>query len=149
MGNAPGDSRALVAAGMAAMLFLPLSDFLGLATSDETARIAGLTTAQIIYLGGLLAVLVSLAIEKFRIEHHARDRIYAVLFLNGLNPLFWGLFEQAGGSFNLSHDRSVDIGSVPGSGFQYIRPTFCLLSPSSFDARCPVSGTIRPAPQRP
>src|SRR3546814_13007017 len=126
MGNAPGDSRALVAAGMAAMLFLPLSDFLGLATSDETARIAGLTTAQIIYLGGLLAVLVSLAIEKFRIEHHARDRIYAILFLIGRNPLFWGLCEQAGGSFNHYTDRFFDIRGLPASVFAWTNPLYKL-----------------------
>src|SRR3546814_20086224 len=49
MGNAPGDRRALFAAGMLAMVFLPLSDFLGLATSDEPPRLDGMRTSQIIY----------------------------------------------------------------------------------------------------
>jgi dipeptide/tripeptide permease len=37
-----------------------------------------------------------------------RDRIFAILFLIALNPVFWGLFEQAGGSLNLYTDRFVD-----------------------------------------
>src|SRR3546814_18448454 len=72
MGNEPGESRALVAAGMAAMLFLPLSDFLGIATSDETARIAGLTHAQNISHGGYLAVPVTIMIEQCRHDNHDR-----------------------------------------------------------------------------
>ncbi|SKB46610.1 peptide MFS transporter [Sphingopyxis flava] len=125
--KAPGDSRAILIAGMAAMLFLPLSDALGLPLSDDGARVIGLTIAQLIYIIGMVVVLAGLAIEKFRIEHHARDRIYAILFLIGLNPLFWGLFEQAGGSFNLYTDRYVDIGSVPASLFQSINPIYIIL----------------------
>ena len=30
-------------------------------------------------------------------EPNARDRIFAILFLIALNPIFWALFEQAGG----------------------------------------------------
>jgi POT family proton-dependent oligopeptide transporter len=39
--------------------------------------------------------------------------MFAILFLISLNPLFWGLFEQAGGSMNLYTDRYVDRGGVP------------------------------------
>ncbi|ALC12323.1 peptide MFS transporter [Sphingopyxis sp. 113P3] len=134
MASAPGDSRAILIAGMAAMLFLPLSNVLGLPLSDDRARVVGLTLAQLIYVCGMLVVLVGLAIEKFRIEHHARDRIYAILFLIGLNPLFWGLFEQAGGSFNLYTDRYVDIGSVPASLFQSINPIYIILFAPVFAA---------------
>ncbi|PAL25240.1 peptide MFS transporter [Sphingopyxis sp. GW247-27LB] len=134
MASAPGDSRAILIAGMAAMLFLPLSNALGLPLSDDGAKIMGLTVAQLIYIVGMLVVLVGLAIEKFRIEHHARDRIYAILFLIGLNPLFWGLFEQAGGSFNLYTDRYVDIGSVPASLFQSINPIYIIIFAPFFAA---------------
>ncbi|MGV1682708.1 peptide MFS transporter [Sphingopyxis sp. NJF-3] len=134
MASAPGDSRAILIAGMAAMLFLPLSNALGLPLSDDGARIMGLTVAQLIYVVGMLVVLAGLAIEKFRIEHHARDRIYAILFLIGLNPLFWGLFEQAGGSFNLYTDRYVDIGSVPASLFQSINPIYIIIFAPFFAA---------------
>ena len=39
--------------------------------------------------------------QAFKLEKEPRERIFAILFLIALNPLFWGLFEQAGGSFNL------------------------------------------------
>ena len=134
MASAPGDSRAILITGMAAMLFLPLSNVLDLPLSDDGAKVMGLTLAQLIYVIGMIAVLVGLAIEKFRIEHHARDRIYAILFLIGLNPLFWGLFEQAGGSFNLYTDRYVDIGSVQASLFQSINPIYIILFAPVFAA---------------
>jgi POT family proton-dependent oligopeptide transporter len=53
--------------------------------------------------------------------------MYAVLFLIALNPLFWGLFEQAGGSMNLFTDRFVDRGAVPAAIFQSINPIYIIL----------------------
>jgi POT family proton-dependent oligopeptide transporter len=73
---------------------------------------------------GLLGYVVY---EAFKLDKHARDRIFAILFLIALNPLFWGLFEQAGGSFNLYTDRFVDIGGVPASLFQSINPIYIIL----------------------
>ncbi|MBJ7440727.1 MAG: peptide MFS transporter [Sphingopyxis sp.] len=134
MGSAPTDSRSLILAGMVAMLFLPLSNFMELSTSGEGGKIFGLTVAQWLYVLGLLVVLIALGIEKFRIENHARDRIYAILFLIALNPLFWGLFEQAGGSFNLYTDRYVDKGGVPASVFQSINPIYIILFAPIFAA---------------
>ena len=46
--------------------------------------------------------------EAFKLPKEPRERIFAMLFLVALNPLFWGLFEQAGGSLNLYTDRYVD-----------------------------------------
>ncbi|MCY7340273.1 MAG: peptide MFS transporter [Sphingomonas bacterium] len=73
---------------------------------------------------GLLGYVIY---EAFKLDKHARDRIFAILFLIALNPLFWGLFEQAGGSFNLYTDRYVDIGGVPASLFQSINPIYIIL----------------------
>jgi len=134
MGSAPTDSRAIILTGMLAMLFLPLSNALGLAMSNEGTKLLGLTVAQLVYVAGILVVLVGLGIEKFRVENHARDRIYAILFLIALNPLFWGLFEQAGGSFNLYTDRFVDIGAVPASLFQSINPIYIIIFAPFFAA---------------
>ena len=67
-----------------------------------------------------LALLGYVIYEAFKLEKQPRERIFAILFLIALNPLFWGLFEQAGGSFNLYTDRFVDIGGVPASLFQSI-----------------------------
>jgi proton-dependent oligopeptide transporter, POT family len=65
--------------------------------------------------------------EAFKLDRIARDRIFAILFLIALNPVFWGLFEQAGGSLNLYTDRFVDRAGVPASLFQSINPIYIIL----------------------
>ena len=74
-----------------------------------------------------LALLGYVVYEAFKLEPHARDRIFAILFLIALNPVFWGLFEQAGGSLNLYTDRFVDRAGVPASIFQSINPIYIIL----------------------
>ncbi|PXA99943.1 MFS transporter [Nostoc sp. 3335mG] len=114
-------------------------------------RVAGLPLEWLLYGTGIVAVAVmwgliqyqdviqSLLIvsgigllgyvlfEAFKLEAHARDRMFAILFLIGLNPIFWGLFEQAGGSFNLYTDRYVDRGGVPASIFQSVNSIYIIL----------------------
>ncbi len=114
-------------------------------------RVAGMPFEWLLYGTGLLATLVmwgliqyqdviqSLLIvsgigllgyvlfEAFKLETHARHRMFAILFLIGLNPIFWGLFEQAGGSFNLYTDRFVDRGGVPAALFQSINSIYIIL----------------------
>jgi POT family proton-dependent oligopeptide transporter len=65
--------------------------------------------------------------EAFKLDKEPRERIFAILFLIALNPVFWGLFEQAGGSFNLYTDRYVEIGGVPAPIFQSINPIYIIL----------------------
>jgi POT family proton-dependent oligopeptide transporter len=65
--------------------------------------------------------------EAFKLDREWRQRIFAILFLISLNPVFWGLFEQAGGSLNLYTDRYVDRGGVPASIFQSINPIYIIL----------------------
>jgi POT family proton-dependent oligopeptide transporter len=65
--------------------------------------------------------------EAFKLEKQPRERIFAILFLIALNPIFWGLFEQAGGSMNLFTDRFVDRAGVPASIFQSINPIYIIL----------------------
>jgi proton-dependent oligopeptide transporter, POT family len=73
---------------------------------------------------GLLGYVLYSALK---LEPHARDRMFAILFLIALNPVFWGLFEQAGGSLNLYTDRYVDRAGVPASLFQAINPIYIVL----------------------
>src|SRR5918994_4703786 len=80
---------------------------------------------------GLLGYVVY---EAFKLDPHARDRIFAILFLIALNPVFWGLFEQAGGSLNLYTDRFVDRAGVPASIFQSINPIYIILLAPMFAA---------------
>ena len=65
--------------------------------------------------------------EAFKLPKEPRGRMFAILFLIALNPVFWGLFEQAGGSLNLYTDRFVDRAGVPTSLFQSINPIYIIL----------------------
>ncbi|MBN8500696.1 MAG: peptide MFS transporter [Sphingomonadales bacterium] len=72
--------------------------------------------------------------ETFKLPKEPRERMFAVLFLISLNPLFWGLFEQAGGSMSLFTDRYVDRGATPASLFQSINPIYIILFAPLFAA---------------
>jgi POT family proton-dependent oligopeptide transporter len=81
---------------------------------------------------GLLAVsgvalLGYVLFESFKLEKEPRERMFAILFLISLNPIFWGLFEQAGGSMNLFTNEFVDRGGVPAGIFQSINPIYIIL----------------------
>ena len=65
--------------------------------------------------------------EARKLPRHPRERVFAILFLVALNPVFWGLYEQAGGSLSLYTDKFVDRGGVPTSLFQSINPIFIVL----------------------
>ena len=69
-------------------------------------------------------LLLYIIISAFRLEKEDRDRIFAIIFLIALQPVFWGLFEQAGGSLNLFTDRYVERAGVPASIFQSINPFY-------------------------
>ena len=73
------------------------------------------------------ALLLFVLYEAFKLPKEPRERMFTILFLIALNPLFWGLFEQAGGSFNLYTDRFVERGGVPASLFQSINSIYILL----------------------
>ncbi len=62
-----------------------------------------------------------------KLPKEPRERIYAILFLLAFQPIFWGLFEQAGGALTLFTDRFVDRGGVPTSLFQSINPIFIVM----------------------
>jgi proton-dependent oligopeptide transporter, POT family len=64
--------------------------------------------------------------ESFKLPKEPRERMFAILFLICLNPVFWSLFEQAGGSMNLFTDRFVDRSGVPASIFQSINPIYII-----------------------
>ena len=74
-----------------------------------------------------IALLAYVLWQAFKLDKEPRERIFAILFLIALNPVFWGLFEQAGGSINLYTDRYVDRAGVPASLFQSINPIYIIL----------------------
>ena len=81
-----------------------------------------------------VALLGYVLFESFKLEKEPRERMFAILFLIALNPLFWGLFEQAGGSMSLFTDRYVDRGATPASLFQSITPIYIILLAPLFAA---------------
>ena len=74
-----------------------------------------------------VAMLLYTLFEAFKLPKESRDRMFAILFLIALQPVFWGLFEQAGGSLNLYTDKYVDRAGVPTSLFQSINPIYIVL----------------------
>ena len=74
-----------------------------------------------------IAMLAYTLYEAFKLPKEPRERMFAILFLIALNPVFWGLFEQAGGSLSLYTDKFVDRGGVPTSLFQSINPIYIVL----------------------
>ncbi|HEY0324854.1 MAG TPA: peptide MFS transporter [Allosphingosinicella sp.] len=74
-----------------------------------------------------VALLGYVLFESFKLPKEPRERMFAILFLISLNPIFWGLFEQAGGSMNLFTDEFVDRGGVPAGIFQSINPIYIIL----------------------
>ena len=81
-----------------------------------------------------IALLGYVLYESFKLPKEPRERMFAILFLISLNPIFWGLFEQAGGSMNLYTDRFVDRGGVPAGIFQSINPIYIILLAPLFAA---------------
>ena len=81
-----------------------------------------------------VALLGYVLYESFKLPKEPRERMFAILFLISLNPLFWGLFEQAGGSMSLFTDKFVDRGGVPASIFQSINPIYIILLAPMFAA---------------
>jgi len=81
-----------------------------------------------------VVLLLYVLYESFKLPKEPRERMFAILFLIALNPLFWGLFEQAGGSMNLFTDRFVDRSGVPAGIFQSINPIYIILFAPFFAA---------------
>ncbi|MEO6041180.1 MAG: peptide MFS transporter [Croceibacterium sp.] len=81
-----------------------------------------------------ITMLAYVLFEAFKMPKEPRERMFAMLFLIALNPVFWGLFEQAGGSLNLYTDRFVDRGGVPTSLFQSINPIYIVIFAPVFAA---------------
>lgn len=74
-----------------------------------------------------ILMLGYIVVVAARLPKAPRERIFAILFLIGLNPVFWGLFEQAGGSLSLYTERFADRSGVPTSLFQSINPIYIIV----------------------
>lgn len=126
-------------------------------------RFAGLSTEWLIYLGtfattilvwfavrdqalvnNLLMVAGALTVgyiayrSIFTLEPHARNRIFAAVFLISVQVLFWGLFEQTGSSLTLFTEEEVDRNifgdEIKTSVFQSINAMYIVLFGPMFAA---------------
>jgi len=141
---------------------------LGRGESPDPARlerpVAGLKFEWVLYLGSVASIAVIWMLIQYqdligtlmgvsalalifyilfvasKLTREERHRIFAILFLIALNPLFWGLFEQAGGSLNLFTDRHVDRAGVPASVFQSINPFYIMVFGPIFAALWTILG---------
>ena len=82
------------------------------------------------YAAAVLAYLYLVWRSVSEFENHARDRVFAALFLITVQVLFWALFEQAGSSLNIYTDEQVDrtlFGQeVPASVFQSLNAMYII-----------------------
>lgn len=89
------------------------------------------TIGWLLLSSGVAMMAYILYIAVTRLDRHARDRIVVILFLLVLEPVFWGLYEQAGGSMNLFTDRYVDrviLGmDIKASVWQAINPFYIMV----------------------
>ena len=90
------------------------------------------TVGTFLYISMAATYLYILGRSVLTLEPHARDRIFAALFLITVQVLFWALFEQAGSSLNVYTDEQVDrtvFGQeVPASVFQSLNAMYIILS---------------------
>ncbi len=96
-----------------------------------------------------VALLAYVLYESFKLPKEPRERMFAILFLIALNPLFWGLFEQAGGSMNQFTNKFVDRGAVPAGIFQSINPIYIILLAPLFAGLWQWLGRIGKEPSAP
>jgi len=89
-------------------------------------------TVGMLLAGASIMVIAYLGWEcVFRLKRSERDPLLAALFLIGLNPLFWSLYEQAGSSLNLYIDRHADRTlwgvPLPASLFQSVNALYLIV----------------------
>ena len=88
------------------------------------------TVGKLLYASMAITYLYILGRSVLTLEPHARDRIFAALFLITVQVLFWALFEQAGSSLNVYADQQVDrtlLGQeVPASVFQSLNAMYII-----------------------
>jgi POT family proton-dependent oligopeptide transporter len=123
----PPDPAALKrrVAGVPLETLIYLAGFAAIGVCWFLVQSTGLIQALLLIAGAGLLLYVLWVASK--LQRQPRERLYAVLFLIALQPVFWSLFEQSGGSLNLYTDRYVDRGGVPASLFQSINAALIVL----------------------
>lgn len=94
-------------AGLSTEWVIYLTTFVGVAAIWFFISDVGLVK-WLLYISMAVTYVYIIVTSVVNLEPHARNRIFAALFLISIQVLFWALFEQAGSSLNLYTDREVD-----------------------------------------
>jgi len=94
-------------AGLSTEWVIYLASILGIGVLWFLIRDEG-TVKWVLYIAMFATYLYIIATSVMTLPPHARNRVFAALFLISIQVLFWALFEQAGSSLNIYTDRQVD-----------------------------------------
>lgn len=73
----------------------------------STLRDLGIMGA-LLYLFGIAAVIYVI-VESFKFDKESRQKLWAAMIMIVFTVMFWGFYEQSGGSLNLMAERNVDM----------------------------------------
>lgn len=94
-------------AGLSTEWLIYLATFLGVAAIWFFIQDIDIVKWVLYITFGIVYIYI-IATSIITLKPHARNRIFAALFLITIQVLFWALFEQAGSSLSLYTDREVD-----------------------------------------
>lgn len=118
-------------AGLTTEWIIYLSTIIGIGVIWFLIRDGESTVKWVLYFAMAATYLYIIATAVMTLEPHARNRVFAALFLITIQVLFWALFEQAGSSLNLYTDRQVDRtfmgGEVVASVFQSLNAMYIVV----------------------
>ncbi len=95
-------------AGLSTEWLIYISTILGVGVLWFLIREGESTVKWVLYFAFLATYLYIIVTSVITLEPHARNRVFAALFLITIQVLFWALFEQAGSSLSIYTDREVD-----------------------------------------
>ena len=95
-------------AGLSTEWVIYLATIVGVGVIWFLIRDGESTVKWVLYFAMAATYLYIIATSVMTLESHARNRVFAALFLITIQVLFWALFEQAGSSLSIYTDREVD-----------------------------------------
>ena len=118
-------------AGLSTEWIIYIASILGIGVIWFLIRDGESTVKWVLYFAMAITYLYIIATSVMTLRPHARNRVFAALFLITIQVLFWALFEQAGSSLNLYTDRQVDRtfmgGEVVASVFQSLNAMYIVI----------------------
>ncbi len=118
-------------AGLSTEWLIYILSFVGVLVIWFLIRDGESTVKWVLYFAMAATYAYIIGTSVMKLKPHARNRVFAALFLITVQVLFWALFEQAGSSLNLYTDRQVDRnfmgGEVVASVFQSLNAMYIVV----------------------